>query len=99
MGEFKTWNELEKELEFTKEEDIEMKLEKQIIEAAIMARKNSKLTQAELSKKSGIKQPNIAKLEKHIRSPQLYTILKILFSMGYTLKVVPLNNKHLQNLK
>lgn len=93
MNEFKTWNELEKELNFTEEENIEMQLEKQIIEATIEARKKSKLTQSELSKKSGIKQPNIVKLEKHMRSPQLYTLLKILFSMGYTLKVVPVNNR------
>ncbi len=91
MGKFKTWDELEKELNFTPEEDREMELEMQIIEAAIEARKKAKLTQNELSKKCGIKQPTIAKIENRKRSPQVDTLMKMLLAMGYTLRVVPLD--------
>ena len=91
MGKFKTWNEFEKELNFTKEENAEFELEKQIIEATINIRKKLNMTQRELSERSGIKQPNIVKLENQKRSPQVYTLLRILLSMGYTLKVVPLS--------
>lgn len=86
----KNWQEVRKNFNFTEEEEQEMELERQIIQATIEARKRLNLTQNELSKRSGIKQPNIAKLENGTRSPQVYTLLKILVSMGYTLKVVPL---------
>lgn len=85
-----SWNEVRKKFDFSKEEEQEMELEKQIIQATIEARKKSNLTQSQLSKISGIKQPNIAKLESGARSPQVYTLLKLLVSMGYTLRVVPL---------
>lgn len=84
-----SWRDVRKGFNFTEEEQ-EMILEKQIIQAMIEVRKKSNLTQSDLSKKSGIKQPNIAKLEKGTRSPQVYTLLKLLVAMGYTLQVVPL---------
>lgn len=86
----KNWQEVRKNFNFTTDEEEEMKLEREIIQSTIEARKKLNLTQNELSKRSGIKQPNIAKLENGTRSPQVYTLLKILLSMGYTLKVVPL---------
>ena len=49
------------------------------------------LTQRELSKISGIKQPAIARLEKNTISPQVLTLIKLLYPMGYTLRVVPLD--------
>ena len=86
-----SWEEVRKNFNFSKEEEQEMELEKQIIQATIEARKKSNLTQSQLSKISGIKQPNIAKLENGTRSPQVYTLLKLLVAMGYTLRVVPLD--------
>ena len=94
MSKFKTWKEFEKELNFTEEETIEMELEKQLIETLIEARKKSKITQRELSEKSNIKQPSIAKIESFSRSPQAITLIKLLRPLGYTLKVVPLNDKN-----
>lgn len=84
------WNEIRKSLDFTEEEEIEIQLEKDIIQAVIDARKKSQLTQRELSKKSGIKQPSIAKIETCSRSPQITTLIKLLYPMGYTIRVVPL---------
>ena len=88
---FKTWKELEDELNITPEQEEEIRLQKEIIEATIQARKNCKLTQRELSKKSGINQPIIARIEKCINSPQVNTLIKLLYPMGYTLRVVPLD--------
>lgn len=85
-----TWNEVKKDLQFSEEEILEMELEKELIRATIEARKKANLTQRELSKISGIKQPSIAKIESGKRLPQVNTLLKLLFSMGYTLKVVPI---------
>ncbi len=88
------WKDIEKELKFTPEEEAEIELEKQIIEATITARKEAKLTQKELSEKSGIIQPSIAKIETRVRSPQVTTLIRLLYPMGYTLKVVPIKTSN-----
>ncbi|MGN1300933.1 MAG: helix-turn-helix domain-containing protein, partial [Clostridia bacterium] len=74
----------------TPEEKEEIKIEKEIIEATIEARKQSKLSQRELSKKTGIKQPAIARIEKNLCSPKVSTLIKILHPIGFTIKVVPI---------
>lgn len=93
MSKFKNWKDIKKELNFTPEEEAEMKLEMELIEATIEARKNANLTQRDLSEKSGVIQPSIAKIESFARSPQASTLIKLLYPMGYTLKVVPLKEK------
>lgn len=85
-----SWEEVRKNLNITPEQEAEIKLEEDIIEATIEARKKCNLTQRELSEKSGIKQPVIARIEKCVNSPQISTLIKLLFPMGYTLRVVPL---------
>ncbi len=90
---FTKWEEFEKELNLTPEEEQQIRLEMDVIKATIEARKKNKLTQRELSKKSGVKQPVIARIEKCINSPQTNTLIKLLYPMGYTLRVVPLEEK------
>lgn len=87
-----TWNDVKKELDFTPEELEEIRIEEEIIEATIAARKKAQLTQRDLSRISGVKQPAIARLESNAISPQILTLIKLLYPMGYTLKVVPLEN-------
>ena len=58
------WEDFEKELDITPEQEEEIKLEMEIIEATIKARKENKISQEELSRKTGIKQPSIARIEK-----------------------------------
>ena len=98
MGNFKTWEEVRKGFNFTPEEEAEMELEKQLIEAIIEARKASNLTQRELSEKTNIKQPSIAKIESFARSPQATTLIKLIYPIGYTLKVVPLEKNDKRKL-
>lgn len=88
---FTEWKDFEKELNITPEQEIEIRLETDIIKATIEARKKNKLTQRDLSKKTGITQPVIARIEKCVNSPQTNTLIKLLYPMGYTLKVVPLD--------
>lgn len=88
-----TWNELRKTLDITQEEEEEIKLEMDLIEATIEARKKANLTQRELSEKTGIKQPAIARLERGVKSPQASTLIRLLYPIGYTLRVVPLPKK------
>ena len=95
MSNFKKWKDIKKEIEsdFTPEEIEEMELEKQIILATIEARKKACMTQQELSEETGIVQPSIAKIENFARTPQYTTLMKLLYPLGYTLKVVPLKKK------
>lgn len=94
---FTTWDEFEKELDITSEQEEQIRLEMEIIDATIKAREKQKLTQRELSKRSGIKQSAIARLEKSKNSPRVDTLMRLLYSMGYTLKVVPLNKINKNN--
>ena len=84
-------------MNITNKQEVEIKLEMDIIKATIEARKKSKLSQQKLSEISGIKQPNIAKLEDYKRTPQISTLIKLLYPMGYTLKVVPIEKKDKTN--
>ena len=87
---FTEWNEFEKELNITPEEEELIKLEMDIINATIEAREENNLTQRELSKISGVKQPVIARIEKRTNSPRIDTLFKLLYPMGYTIRIVPL---------
>ena len=89
-----TWEEVEKGLKISPEQQEEIRLEEAIIEATIKAREEANLTQRELSKRSGVKQPVIARIEKGVNSPQTNTLMKLLYAMGYTLKVVPLKKNN-----
>ena len=89
---FTKWEDFEKELNITPEQEAEIRLEMDLIEATIEARKKCNLSQRELSERSGIKQPAIARIEKQSHSPQVATLMRLLYSMGYTLRVVPLED-------
>ncbi len=99
MSKFKNWKDVKKELNFTPEEEEEMKLEMELIEEIIQIRKKSNLTQQELSNLTGIVQSSIAKIENFVRTPQYTTLIKLLRPMGYTIKVVPLNENVKKNSK
>ena len=61
-----TWKEVKASLKFTPEEEEEIKMEEDIIKATIEARKKNNLTQQQLSKLTGIKQPVIARIESKV---------------------------------
>lgn len=89
-----TWNDVEKSLNFTPEEEAAIQLEVDLIQATIDAREKSNFSQRDLSKICGLKQPVIARIESRARSPKVETLLKMLLPMGYTLKVMPID-KHI----
>jgi len=91
-----TWEEVKANLKLTPEEEEAIKIEEDIIRATIEARKNKNLTQEELSRISGIKQPVIARIEKYANSPQANTLIKLLYPMGYTIRVVPLEENKMK---
>ncbi|MCL2354394.1 MAG: helix-turn-helix transcriptional regulator [Oscillospiraceae bacterium] len=88
-----TWEEVKKSFNLTKEEELEIQLEMELIEATIAARKKANLSQRELGKRCNIKQPAIARIEKRSRSPQASTLIKMLYPLGYTLRVVPIKEE------
>ena len=87
-----SWDELEREL-FTPEEIAENEVRANIITEMINARERDGITQKQLEAMSGIKQPVISRMEKGTTDPQLSTVLKILSSLGKTLKIVPIKQK------
>lgn len=58
-----------------------------IIQAMIDARKDSGITQKELSKKTGINQADISKLENGTANPSLKTLQRLADGMGMVLKL------------
>lgn len=90
---FEKWDEFESKLNITPEQEIAIELEMNIIKETIEARKKLNITQNELSKKTGIKQPAIARFENGTHSPTINTLIKMLVPMGYGIKVVDLNDK------
>ena len=87
------WEDFEKELNISAEQEEEIRLEMELIKSTVEARKKANLSQRELSEKIGMKQSAIARIEKMKVSPTVDTLMQLLFPLGYTLKVVPLNKK------
>ena len=58
------------------------------------AREKQGLTQRDLAKISGVKQPAIARIESLRSTPQLYTLLKVLIPLGYSLEIIPLQKEN-----
>ncbi|MBQ7883471.1 MAG: XRE family transcriptional regulator [Phascolarctobacterium sp.] len=75
---------------FSPEEIKLIEAKAKILGEIIDARKELSLTQKRIEELSGIKQPMIAKIENGNANPSLDSLLRILISMGKTLKVVPI---------
>ena len=58
-----------------------------IIQAIIDARKNTGLTQKQLSERTGIAQADISRLENGNANPSLSTLKRLASAMGMTLKI------------
>jgi len=61
-----------------------------LIGKMIEAREEKGLSQRELAEVSGVKQPAIARLETLKATPQIDTLFKVLYPLGYTIEIVPL---------
>ena len=86
------WFDVRREI-FTDEEISASNMRVAVINEFITARKEKGISQKELEKISGVKQPVIARLETGNVSPQVDTLLKLLASIGKTLAVVPMDKK------
>ena len=77
-----------KNVKFTEEEEEEIRLEVEMIGEIIKARKRLNMTQTDISKKAGIPQSTIARIETNVVTPQISTIIKYLNAIDCRLKVV-----------
>ncbi len=75
-----------KDPEFRREYDA-LQPERAVIQAMIEARRNSGLTQKELSERTGIAQGDISKLENGNANPSIRTLQRLALGMGMTLRV------------
>lgn len=66
----------------------ESRAEYKLISDLIGIRKQQKLTQTELAKRTGYKQQVISRIEKKDNSPTLKVFCKILDALGYELRIV-----------
>ena len=78
---------------FTPEEISESDMRANIITAMIEAREERGISQRQLEELSGVKQPQIARMERGNADPQLGTLLRVLNAMGKTLAIVPITDR------
>ena len=86
---FRSWNDVRSEL-FTLEEIAESDLRVALMGEIIAVRKEQGISQRELGKLTGIKQPVIARIESGQSYPRIDTLVKLLTPLGKTIAVVPL---------
>jgi len=67
-----------------------------LIGKMIEAREEKGLSQRELANLTGIKQPAIARLESLKTTPQIDTLFKVLYPLGYTLEIVPVKDERVK---
>lgn len=87
---FQVWDDEFDREHFTPEEIAETNLRVALITALVQARKERGISQRQLEELSGVKQPQIARMESGTANPHLKTLLKVLAPLGKTLAVVPL---------
>ena len=72
---------------FKSKEERLLNLEYQLIQDFIKLRKEYNLSQQEMANEANIIRETIAKIENHLVSPQINTLIKILEPLGYTIKI------------
>ena len=69
-------------------------LEQEFIDDFINIRKKKKLSQREFAEYSGVGRVQIAKIENRVASPCLKSLIKILETLGYTVKIKKIHKKN-----
>jgi hypothetical protein len=64
---------------------------KELVAEVAKLRREKGITQKQLEKLSGVKQPVIARIETGAAVPQISTVIKLLAPLGKTLAIVPLH--------
>ena len=87
---FRVWDEsFDREI-FTPEEIAESNMRAELTAALVEARRSQGISQQRLEEMSGIKQPQIARIERGGSNPTIETMLRVIVPLGKTLAVVPI---------
>lgn len=92
MGRPKKENIVKTEEEIKRDERLK-ELEREVIRQIVVARKSQHLSQRVVGERAGIIRETVAKIENNLNSPQINTLIRLLEPIGYTLGVVPLEQK------
>lgn len=92
MGRPKKENIVKTEEDIKRDEKLK-ELEKEVIRQIVVARKSQHLSQRVVGERAGIIRETVAKIENNLNSPQINTLIRLLEPIGYTLGVVPLEQK------
>lgn len=92
MGRPKKENIVKTEEDIKRDERLK-ELEKEVIRQIVVARKSQHLSQRVVGERAGIIRETVAKIENNLNSPQINTLIRLLEPIGYTLGVVPLEQK------
>ena len=89
---------MEKEnvLEYIQNEQYLLDKEYELISELVKIRSDKKMSQKKLSELVEMSQPSLARLESKRISPGIDTMLKLLAPLGYTLEIVPIDNKEVK---
>ncbi|EFR39976.1 MULTISPECIES: helix-turn-helix domain-containing protein [Selenomonas] len=94
-GGFPIWDDDFDRAHYTAEEIAESDMQAALITALVNAREEKGISQRQLEELTGIKQPQIARMERGDANPQLGTLLKVLAPLGKTLAIVPLSGNRM----
>lgn len=92
MGRPKKENIVKTEEDIKRDERLK-ELEKEVIRQIVVARKSQHLSQRVVGERAGIIRETVAKIENNLNSPQINTLIRLLEPIGFTLGVVPLEQK------
>ena len=87
---FEIWDAEFDKKHFTPEEIAESDMRVSLITALVQARHEQGISQRQIAELSGIKQPQIARIERGTVKPSMHTLLKILTALGKKLAIVPI---------
>jgi len=93
-----TWDEVRTEL-YTPEEIAESDIRVSIISEIIKARNERGISQRELEKLSGVKQPVISRMEAGMTNPHFNTVIKVLAALGKTLYIGDIKQQNITNTR
>jgi ribosome-binding protein aMBF1 (putative translation factor) len=75
----------------TSEEREQINFSTDLLSKCTLTRRKKGISRKELAEKSGLKQSTVARIESLSTSPRAETLIKLLYPLGYTLAIVPLD--------
>lgn len=79
--------------EFIENEKVLMDLEYEFVKEFVNLRKEKGLSQQQMADNAHVIRETIARIENLMTSPQINTLIKILEPVGYTIKIVKIDDK------